>query len=185
MTDFDFDPFLDWEAIDDEIAADFNKAIKQYRRATEAFAKMKRGDEDFAQAARTVLKCQMKVTRLSQGILSHIYTLPVMVHVAGERKNETNPDDPMQEGTLQRCSRCGSVLHFWHEGIIALTDQGPRPLTEEDVPWFEKGEIVAKGETQGGVSMYVIDPPRDLEKHERECVSLSDLVGDFDFDFGT
>jgi len=46
-----FDPFIDWEAIDDEIAADLNKAVKNYRRAQLGFAKMKRGDEDFAKAA--------------------------------------------------------------------------------------------------------------------------------------
>jgi len=171
-----FDPFIDWEAIDDEIAADLNKAVKNYRRAQLGFAKMKRGDEDFAKAAQVFLKSQLHLTRLANSVINHIYTVPVMVHIAGERKTEVNPDDESSEGILQRCARCGSILHLFRDGLMVLDPEtGPREMQEEDLPWFDPGALVAKAETETGVQMYVLDDKHELKKHERECVALNEL----------
>jgi hypothetical protein len=173
-----FDPFLDWNAIDDEIAAELNKALKNYRRAMEAFAKMKRGDEDFARAAQVFLKTQLRLQRMASGVINHIYTVPVMVHVAGEKKVETNPDNEDQTGVLQRCARCGSILNLWREGMMMLDpEEGPREVCEEDLPWFEPGTVIAKAENNGSISLYPIEGDRELEKHERECVALNELFG--------
>lgn len=171
-----FDPFIDWEAIDDEIAAELNKAVKNHRRAVDAFARMKRGDEDFAKAAQVVLKTYVKMGRTAQGIINHLWTVPVMVHVAGERKWETNPDDEDVQGLLQRCARCGSILHLFHEGMMVLDPEtGPRAMTEDDLPWYTPGDVIAKSDQGGNVSMYLIENGRELEKHEHECVALNEL----------
>ena len=173
-----FDPFLDWEAIDEEIASDINKHVKRHRRLMEQFALMKRGDPGFVEAARELMQQQHKTTTLMGQVMHHIYTVPAMVHIAGERKWEDNLDDNTEQGLIQRCARCGSPLGFFSEGMMVIDEDSgqPRPLVEEDVPWFTVGETIGKIDRDEGMTMYAIEG-RELFKHERECVALNDLMG--------
>lgn len=170
-----FDPFIDYESVNEEMAADLHQAMRAQREAAQDF--VSDDEPDLAKAAK-FLEITNDVNSTVGAIMETLYTLPVMVHVAGERKEENNPDDESEQGVVQRCKRCGSVLHFWREGIAIFTPEGPRMLQEDDVPWWEEGTLVAKGQSDSTLAMYEIEEKRELEKHERECLDMNSLVGD-------
>lgn len=168
-----FEPFLDWDAMTYEMALDLYEAMTKAQDAARAFSKVEVEDEgNLVAQGRVVVETQKEVGEILEAICSTIWTHPVMVHVAGPKKNELHPDDPMVEGVLQRCKRCGSVLSFWHEGMRAITQEGFREIGEDDVPWWEDEAVVAKANSVG---MYEIEKERELEKHEMQCVSLTEL----------
>lgn len=163
-----FEPYIDWDDFSDEMLADISSAYVTFRSAQKAFDKKKT-----KQNAVALLRSQMEIGSLAGAIHQALFTVPVMVHIAGEK---TTTNDEENETITQRCLRCGSVLQKWQDGYHAVTPAGPIPLTEEDMTWWEKGSIVAKaGDEDDSVTMYLIDPKRKLEKHERECYSLDSL----------
>lgn len=165
-----FDPYFDWAGITPELTAGFLKALTSHNE----FRKKFEGDPT-PENLGAYLKVYDELQTVHDNIMRGIYTVPAMVHVAGARKRETHPDDPMQEAMLQRCARCGSVLHVWHEHAIVFGPEGPQEIQEEDVPWWDEGQKVAKASQPGQLEIYEVEPDRELEKHERMCVSLSDL----------
>lgn len=169
-----FDPYLDWDKVDQEVTDDLYDALASYERDRETFLKNKTIDN-----AKKVLRSHNAITEVSIAVHDYIYTIPVMVHEAGTKKRELDPDYPEEgEVTVQRCKRCGSILHAWREGVGVMTNDGPKEISEDDIPWWDVGDIVAKATgPEGAIGMYLIDPDHQLEKHEMKCVSLVDLVG--------
>jgi hypothetical protein len=167
-----FDPYFDWSELSDDMASDLHAHYLRHRRALDAFLDRKTPDRELA---KEVMDSHEELSRTAEVIKMALWTEPVMVHVAGERKMETNPDDPEQEGVLQRCQRCGSILHFWAEGMGVMTPEGPRILNEDEIPWWPSGELVAKATNELGMKMYEVEKGRKLAKHEIECVSLAEL----------
>jgi hypothetical protein len=165
-----FDPFPDWEKVDQEMADDLHAVVVQQREAVEAFEENKTPEN-----AAELIRLYTETQATCEAIMRAIWTQPVLVHVAGEREWEKNPGDEDQEALLQRCQRCKSVLSFWFENMMMMADDGPRPMDQDEIPWWEKGEIVAKGEGENGFSMYLVEKGRELEKHEIECVGMPDL----------
>lgn len=171
-----FDPFLDFESVSVEMATDLYEALLKNREAQQGLYDVDPRDQRaLVTAATRLLETQRTYHSLVENIYQAIFTTPVMVHVAGPKKQEANPDHPEQEGILQRCKRCGSILYFWAEGMQYLSSEGLLDLEEERIPWWREGDIVAKANQMGGVDMYQVEEDRELEKHEMMCVSLTDL----------
>lgn len=166
--DHGFDPFLDWDAVEDEMVNDLHSALLDYEKAKHVFMFNKTRER-----AVKLLQAQLKIGQISSAIHSTIATMPVMVHVAGPRIEEI--DEEGHDTMIQRCKRCGSMLQFWHEGMGVMTPAGPAGLQPEDVPWWGDGQTVAKGTTQNAMAMYEIDEGRPLAKHERPCPALDEL----------
>jgi hypothetical protein len=170
-----FEPFFDYDKFSPEMASDLYRAMIGFNHARDAFLRQPPSPRLGAEVIRT----SREMDRTLDVICQSLWTLPVMVHVAGERQTEVCEDCGNGERIVQRCKRCGSTLHLWHEHLFVLTPQGPAELEEEDIPWWDEDSLVAKGTDGGRMTMYRIDPDRTLEKHEMECVSLVD-IGDYD-----
>jgi hypothetical protein len=174
-----FDPFIDYELLDQASANELHLAAKEHRDAVDDFV----ADEHASvHKAKTVLQKVDQVDKTATKILTDLWTVPVMVHLAGEKKTEDNPDKPEQEVEVQRCQRCASILNFWHEDMAQELPDGFDGFdvdndAEVDHHWWEPGDVIGKVGDESHIGVYSIDPKRELEKHERECVSLSELVG--------
>lgn len=171
-----FDPYLDWDKINDEMTNDLHEGLVFFHEAQERFRHNKSPKN-----ASDMLKAHYEMAEIASDVKEAIYTQPMMVHVAGEVKSEDNPDNPLEEAVIQRCKRCGSVLQVYKEGLSQMTQHGPEPISEDEMLWWDDGDIVAKTSDSTSIHMYQIEgkdkPDRALEKHEMECVSLTDLVG--------
>jgi len=174
-----FEPYLDWEKITDEMTDDLHEGLSFFHEAQDRFLENKTSKN-----AADMLRSHYEMSSIASDVKEAIYTQPMMVHIAGEVKVEENPENPLDEVTIQRCKRCGSVLQIYKEGLAQITESGPEPVTEDEVLWWDDGDVVAKTSDSTSIHMYQIEgqgkPARKLEKHEMECVSLEDLVGDFD-----
>lgn len=163
-----FEPYFDWDGINDEMAEDLHRALSSQLETRANFLR----EPTRANAGR-FLKATRKLSQIGQAIESTIWTLPVIVHEAGEKKIETDEED--DEVVMQRCRRCGSILQVWHEHIALMTPSGPQRIAEEDIPWWNPGAIIAKSDSDNGMmSMYEIEG-RELDKHEKICPDLAAL----------
>jgi len=165
-----FDPFYDFDAITDEMILDLHKAVVGYKQSARRFEAMRSKRE-----AISVLKTQLEVQETYDAIMRAIWTIPAMVHIAGQKRSETHPKSGA-EATVQRCQRCGSMLQLWHDGMIVMDDEGPTEVDEEAVSWWNEGEIVAKATHAGGMHMYEIGD-RELHHYEHECVDIKGVLG--------
>jgi hypothetical protein len=164
-----FEPFIDWDEFSDEMLEDLSKTYEDFRSAQKSFDRRKTKKN-----AIKLLTAQGALSQIATAIHRTLHTVPVMVHIAGEKSTKEGDDGDLL--VEQRCTRCGSVLQRWESGYHAMTPAGPVPLDENDLPWWDSGDIVAKsGDENESMSMYQINPERDLEKHERECYSLDSL----------
>ena len=168
-----FGPFLDYEKFTQEMADDLHAAVIRFQRSRDAFIRYPPSPRLGAE----VIENSHVMDRTIDTICQALWTVPVMVHVAGVREPDDREDCDAGDRVIQRCKRCGSTLHAWHERLMVITPQGPAELEEDDVPWWDEGTLVAKSTHGSNVSMYRIDPDRLLEKHEMECVSLVDIGG--------
>lgn len=169
-----FEPFIDYEGATPEMARDLHAALREHKDATRDF--VADDEPDLGKAARLIEASHRTHCTLT-AIIEALHTTPVMVHVAGPIQHETDPDDG-DEHVIQRCTRCGSVLNFFRERFLVLDPHtGPRPMEEDDVPWWDEGTLVAKANSSDGVGMYEIETDRSLDKHERECADLTILEG--------
>jgi hypothetical protein len=166
-----FEPFFDYEKITQEMADSLRDAVVRHRLATDSLIRSPAN----IQRSTEVIESAYEIEGVIDAIRSAIWTIPVMVHLAGVKESEMCEHCEYAEYVIQRCKRCGSTLHLWHENLGVLTPDGPRELGPDDVPWWDENEIVAKAQHGPTMTMYRIDPSRLLEKHEMECVSLADL----------
>jgi ribosomal protein S27AE len=166
MEDMNFEPFFDYESVDERMASDLHSVITDYRKCCQRFE-----SNGSVVNAVAVMKAQDELQHVYEAIKHSIFTVPALVHVAGPKKVETHPESG-NEATVQRCSRCGSVIQLWHEHMIAMTGEGPRELDEDEVPWWKVGDVVAKCNHPAGMNLYEIEN-RPLKRHERECVDMS------------
>jgi hypothetical protein len=164
-----FEPFLDWGAITPEMAADLHENIVEFRRAQDLFLQ-----DPTPEHAGAVLKPQFELTKIANAIHETIFTIPVMVHSAGQKTRETTDDD--KESITQRCKRCGSILQRWVEGFAVMTPGGPVELDESNLPWWDEDDRVAKATGDGGMAMYEIEKNRELNKYELLCVDLAGML---------
>jgi hypothetical protein len=173
-----FDPYFDYESLNDEMVDDLHKALRRYYVIQQDIS----SSESTSKAkVKELLESFDEVTNVMTDVKRAVYTVPSMVHKAGPKKWETNPDDEDQEAVVQRCSRCGSVLSWWNEGVMGMGEDGrPRVLEEDDIPWWDEGATVAKSTNDNMMGLYEVAQGRDLDKDERECVSLAGLEEQFD-----
>lgn len=164
-----FDPYPDFDKLTQKQAARLAQAVGAYRSAGAVLTA-----EKTPERAAEFMRAHHDVGEIHDEILEEIWTVPMMIHVAAEREYE---DIEGESVLTQRCSRCKSILHFVKEGMVAFTEEGPVALTEENVPWWEAGQRVAKSTRQDGMTMYEVEPERELEKHELECVGLPNMEG--------
>lgn len=163
-----FEPYLDWAKITDEQAKKLASATARYKRAADSLCEL-----SSPQRAGEFMQAHQDLGKVDEEICMSIWTVPAMVHVAAERDYEEVEGETVM---LQRCQRCKSILHFVREGMISFGEDGrPEPLTEENVPWFDPGQMVAKATRPDGMSMYLLQPGQDLEPHEMECVGFPNL----------
>lgn len=165
-----FDPFPDWEKITEEHARHLHEAMREQNDARQLFF-----ERPSPENAGRVIEAITRTSSYADFIIAEVWTVPVMVHVAGAKQEETNPADENQEGILQRCVRCKSVLHFWTHGMVAITSAGPKLFEPDDIDWWQEGDLVAKATSEDGSTMYLIEEGRELQKHEYECVGLPNM----------
>lgn len=165
-----FDPFYDYDSIASEMVDDLHKAVVDNTASVKLFAREKTREN-----AISVLKAQRQIQIVYDNVMQTLWTVPAMIHLAGEKKIEVHPETEI-EGVVQRCKRCGSVLQFWYEGLIHMTSVGPQQVDEDDVSWWRDGDRVGKCSHEHGINLYEIDPQRSLEKHERDCVNMAGVI---------
>lgn len=165
-----FEPYLDWSSVTEEMANDLHRNITAYKKAQEDFM----GDPTPEKAAE-LLKPQYELNNIATGVFQTIYTTPVMVHVAGPKTEDK--DDDGEGRIVQLCKRCGSVLQFWRDGVTVMTPTGPVEIAEENIPWWDEGDVVAKSTTPESMTVYQITEGRALEKHERPCPDFAGQMG--------
>lgn len=169
-----FEPYVDFEALTPEMAALVRDSVLEYRAAMDALAAAPEATPELAAA---MLRASEHASRVVREIVDELHVTPVMVHVAGDKREEVNPDDPEEQAVVQRCARCGSILHMWSERMGVMDPElGPRHLEVEEIPWWKVGARVAKANSNTGpVGMYEIDSDRPLLEHEHVCADLSSL----------
>jgi hypothetical protein len=180
--DQNFEPYIDWEELSDEMADDLFSRIVRFRRVSDLFVKeskrkRRRRSKKIRAYAAEMLKLQSELSAMHQAIMQTLVTIPMMVHVAGEKKAETC-ESSADDHVVQRCTRCGSMLQAWHANTMVMTPLGPQEIDEEDVTWWTPGSTVAKSGDTGGppmLHMYEIEG-RELEKHEMVCVDLAEMM---------
>jgi hypothetical protein len=166
--DQNFDPFIDWGAITDEMVADFHPKLKAFRDANDRFLENPtKGD------LAKILRYQQELSSNHEAIIRTLFTVPAMVHVAGPREHEDCEEH--DHHAIQRCARCGSTLAFWRPGIMTMTEDGPHEVEEDEISWWEPGSTVAKAVHDHGGAMYLIEEGQELDAHEKMCVDLSGL----------
>lgn len=167
-----FEPFLAYELLDEKMAGKLHKQMKDYREALDTFVE---DEEPDIEKARVLMQAMEEMEDVYKDVTNDIYRIPAIVHIAGERSEEENPDNPEETATVQRCSRCGSMLQFWYDGLMYLSrNYEIRPLEEEDSRWWDVGQQIAKHDTPGATDLYPIKD-RELERWETECADLSGL----------
>jgi hypothetical protein len=168
-----FEPFLAYELLDDKMAKKLHDAMREHRQTLDAFVE---DDEPDIQRAAEVMRSLERVENTYNDIANDIYRVPAIVHVAGETKEESNPENEEEVATVQRCSRCGSMLQFWFDGIMFLSRDGKvRQFEEEDTRWWDIGQQIAKQDAPGHIDLYPVKEGRGLERWETECADLSEL----------
>lgn len=153
------------------MANDLHRATVRFARARDNFLRHPASILNGVEMIESSHLIEQTIREISQVL----WTLPVIVHVAGTRQSEPCDDCDDGDVVIQRCKRCGSTLHQWHNNTVMPTSQGFSELTEDDVSWWEEDELVAKATINGRVTMYAVEPGRSLDKHEMECVSLVDI----------
>lgn len=169
-----FEPYVDFDAMTPEMATAVRNSLVEYKAAMEGLIA---SPEAAPELAARLLAASERASQIVREITQKLHVTPVIVHVAGERREEANPDDAEEQATVQRCARCGSILHMWSErmGIID-PETGPRRLEEDEIPWWHPGARVAKPGVGGLTGIYEIRPPdRPLSEHEHTCADLSSL----------
>lgn len=173
-----FDPFLAYELMDDKLASKLHDVLKTHRKNIDVFTD---SDDADVEKARKVMQSLEACEKVYNEIADEIYRVPAIVHVAGDTKEESNPDNPEEFATVQRCSRCGSMLQFWFDGIMFLTRDGRvREWGEDDTRWWEKGQQIAKQDAPGHIDLYPVKEGRKLDRWETECADLSELEAIFE-----
>lgn len=171
-----FDPYPDWDKITRKQAEKFSIGLRRYKLAADALVADPANTGHCADA----IKAHHELGHIEDEIVESIWTVPVMVHIAGSREWEDHPN-PEDERTalLQRCQRCKSVLASFSEGMAVLTERGPQEVKEEDMTWWEEGTQVAKSKQDSyGMQMYEIPQNQPLKDHEMECVGLPNMEGE-------
>lgn len=161
-----FEPYIDWDAITDEMTDDLHKKVVEYKEAQDNFLAQKSKEN-----ASRLMRLQWELSRLGTAITHTIFTVPMMVHVAGPKAQSTKEDHT--EEIIQRCKRCGSVLQIWQDKFLIPTPEGLQPVDPDQMPWWNEGDIVAKASDESGSTMYEIEEGRDLDPHERPCPDLA------------
>jgi hypothetical protein len=178
MMNMAFEPFLAYELVDQPMADKLHHTMKSYRACLEDFI----GDEEAdVEKARELLRAMEGIEETHRELSDEIYRIPSIVHIAGEKKEESNPDNAEETAIIQRCSRCGSLLQFWYEGLMYVSaNKEVKPLDEEETRWWDVGQQLAKHDVPGATDIYAIKEDRPLERWEHECADLSGLENIFD-----
>lgn len=172
MSEWSTEPFIDWDALDDEMAKDLHQYLCAFRQAQADLAECEEAaGQQFRALAANLLRTQEELSGVVGAIRNALYTVPMVVHVAGA-KSASYEDG--QEQVIQRCKRCGSVLQVWTEGLIRMTPGGPSAVPADDMVWWKEGETVAKSASDDR-QIYRIDENRELEDFERPCPDLTAL----------
>lgn len=168
-----FEPFLAFELLSKKQAAELHTAMCEYRDTVDEFIK---DDEPDIEKARQMMESISAMDEAYKEIAEDIYRVPAVIHIAGERGEESNPDDSDQTAVVQRCSRCGSILQFWFEGIMYLGVDGKvREYEEDDDQWWNIGEQIGKTDAPGVIDIYPVEADHEFERWETECADLSEL----------
>lgn len=160
-----FDPYIDWKSMDDKMAKDFIDAYKEFDDAKNSLS----ADPTKENVAR-LMRAQESLSEIDIAIRHSLWSVPVMVHIAGPVQEREDQDG---HESVQLCKRCGSILQRLGSGIKIMTSEGLEELTPSDISWWPEGSQVAKGETGGRLAMYMID--QKLEKNEFPCPDLADM----------
>jgi hypothetical protein len=169
-----FEPFLAYELVNDQQAERLYNVMREYRETVNDFIEDEEGPD--REKAQKVMEAIAEMDDAYKEIADEIYRVPATVHIAAEKGEESNPDNPEQTAVVQRCARCGSILQFWFDGIMYLAlDGSVRDFEEEDSEWWEVGEQVGKTDATGGIDIYPVDEDHELESWETECADLSEL----------
>jgi hypothetical protein len=126
-----FEPYIDWNGLTDEMAWDLVEKLVPYKLANERLIKQatrrwrKPNLRKMREATVELLQLQSELGSLNEAIIRTLVTIPMMIHVAGPKTVEECDSGTHNEHRVQRCARCGSVLQMWQEGMMHLTPAGP------------------------------------------------------------
>ena len=160
------EPYFDYEKLTAAMVVDLSEVLTEQMEAHRSFWLAPN-----ARTAERLFQSLWKVESTVERIQRRLATQPVLVHVAGEAKVEWSPDNPVVQALVQRCARCGSVLHFACAGVHARTHHGNLERTGADIPWWPPGTVVAEHGSEREPGMSAI-ADRRLNKHELECPAL-------------
>lgn len=157
-----FDPFFDYEKIDEDMALDLRDVLIDLREAQEDLLASNSAKEQIA-LAKKVMEYSNEIRILTRDINEQILTVPALVHIAGETVEEMDDGEIIY---VQRCERCGSEL--------SVSDM-------EDDEFFTAGTKVGKVISddnaigmRSSIIMYRIGD-RKLDKCEYECLSFDQI----------
>jgi Zn ribbon nucleic-acid-binding protein len=168
--DTGFEPYIDWDGMTDEMVDEFHETLVEFRKYQDEFIANKS-----KKSAANVLRLQMDISNIAAAIHQTLFTIPMMVHIAGAQ--DESVDDDGNKQIFQRCKRCGSVLQMWRENIVAMTPNGIREVEPDDMKWWEEDQIVAKTSDEDSMTMYAIDKDQKLEAHEKPCPDFASELG--------
>lgn len=166
-----FEPFHDYEQLDEEQAAEIREALAEYRKASDDLLEAEAADQQVVYAKR-LLKTHQNTSKVIAGVNREIYTIPAMVHTAGEVEYEEHEVLDMMIH-IQRCERCGSVLHASPRESGGFFTPGDK-IGKKSTKKLPKRSSYPRGMMPTFDQMYYVGE-RDLEKHELECVSLKSI----------
>ena len=174
VEDRNFEPYIDWDEMSDEMAEDVYDLVVRYKQAQDDLVTCPAAHRKTH--AIELMQVQGELAVTFSAVQRTLYVLPMMVHIAGPKKHGTS--DEGLEQALQRCKRCGSVLQCWEENFAVMTPDGPMPLDEDGIPWWDEGDVVAKSSTDGhqGTAFYLVEDPDNLQQHEKPCPDLAKII---------
>lgn len=166
-----FKPFHDYDQLDAEQAADLKEALARYRKAQDDLLAAHTADRQIICAQR-VLEANQDAVAVIDEINKDIYTVPALVHTAGEIELEES-DELGMSVYVQRCERCGSVLHASSSDDRGFFDEGDRIAKKASKKLNRRANRRAMMIPDLNQMYFVGD--RDLQKYELECVSLKNI----------
>lgn len=170
-----FKPFHDYDQLDAEQAEALKEALARYRKAQDDLLAAHTADRQITCAQR-LLEANQDAIVVIEEINKDIYTVPALVHTAGEVELEQHEEFGMML-YMQRCERCGSVLHASSSEDRGFFEEGDRIAKRAEKKLSRKPSRRAMMMIPDLNQMYFVGD-RDLEKHELECVPLKSIFGE-------
>lgn len=178
-----FEPFHDYDQINPEQAHSLKEALAKYRKATDDLLTAHTADREVV-CAKRVLEAHEEINEVMKGLNKDTYTVPAMIHTAGEVQEEIIEELGDLTLHVQRCERCGSVLKVSHydsgDNFLDIGDRVAKKSSRRRRLPARGGarmneRMAARMELLPDIDQMYFVGDRELEDYELECVSLKNI----------